>query len=247
MNAGCIFFLQIKVRVNEQQLAGIFFWLWSCSSDFLCRQYHISQKKKKKKKKISANQVPSLFVHFWWRTGSYNWFVGKRPIATEPTGPRDTNYAIIKWRLTLTISHLWRSFSFASPAFRSSSWTVADWTVSGHILRDSCHSEVSVTMARARTQNIHHLLLFCWTCSVGPRHFCCWCGRQLVTDWQQLVSMFQAIWGKTGCRMPPQAKITSVQLRETVHSPDSCHHTICSFHSRSWAKSLFIILHFTWW
>lgn len=130
---------------------------------------------------------------------------------------------------------------FASPAFRSSSWSVADWTASGHILRNSCHSEVSVTMARARTQNIHHLLLFCWTCSVGPHHFCCWCGRQLVTDWQQLVSMFQAIWGKTACRMPAQAKITSVQLggREVVHLPDSCHHTICRFKQENLSKITF--------
>lgn len=167
---------------------------------------------------------------------------------TEHTGPCDTNYVIINWWLTkgctLMISQQWwASFAilFASPAFRSSSWSVADWTASGHILRNSCHSEVSVTMARARTQNIHHLLLFCWTCSVGPRHFCCWCGRQLVTDWQQLVSMFQAIWGKTACRMPAQAKITSVQLggRETVHLPDSCHHTI--WDRRSWAKSLFVV------
>lgn len=192
------------------------------------------------KKKRSVNYEPTLFVQF-------NWFIRKGPITTEPTGHRLRHYeATTHQRATDDDLTSVTKLSCANPAFRSPSWTVADWTVSGHILRNSCHSEVSVTMARARTQNIHHLLLFCWTRSVGPRHFCCWCGRQLVTDWQQLVSMFQAIWEKTGCRMPAQAKITSVQSRESGHSPDSCHHTICSFQMRGRAKSLFSILHFSW-
>lgn len=141
-------------------------WPWSCYLSFLYRQCHILAYFVWPRCGIIQPGAVSLCSLLQLvRVANDPWLLSAktRVTLTMPLSIEDT-YDDLTSVMKL---------SFANLTFRSPSWTVADWTVSGHILRNSCHSEVSVTMARARTQNIHHLLLFCWTCSVGPRHFCC--------------------------------------------------------------------------
>lgn len=127
------------------------------------------------------------------------------------------------------ISHLWLSFSCQTSCLSNLQviFVIRGWL---HSKLDT-YWETAVTQSSLRgvhhngswTQNIHHLLLFCWTCSVGSHHFHClvWeaASHWLTAACEHVQSHMWKDWLHVGAK---SSVFTSERVKLST-MPHSCH------------------------